>query len=300
MHTDIFYPPPIKKGDTIGLVAPAGSWNEDLFKQGIGILADFGFKVKFPRDFAQNQGYLAGSDAFRTEVFHDMWRDPQVAAILAVRGGYGSLRILPRIDYNLIKTHPKPFIGFSDISALHSAILQKSGLITFHGPMLTTLGQSDRQSLSSFFHTLTHGSCPPPLTNTIEILKQGYGAGRLAGGNLTTLNHLVATQYEVCWENKIVFLEDIGEAPYRIDRLLTHLVTAGRFHGVSGLLLGSFSKCGDIELIWQRVLELFQDEDFPIIANCPFGHDRENMMLPLGGKVAITNDELVIDNWQPG
>ncbi len=295
MHTNILSPPTIKKGDTIGMVAPAGSWDEKLFNQGIGILADYGFKVKFPRDFARKEKYLAGSDEYRSEIFHDMWRDPEVAAILAVRGGYGSLRILPHIDYNLIKANPKPFIGFSDISALHSAILEKTGLITFHGPMLTTLGKSNRQSLTSFFHTLTHGSCLP-LTSKVEILKQGNSTGRLTGGNLTTLSHLVATEYEVCWENKIVFLEDIGEAPYRIDRLLTHLFTAGRFKGITGLLLGSFSNCGDVELIWERVIELFQDEIFPIMANCPFGHDQENMMLPFGGKAAITNNELVIGN----
>lgn len=292
MHTDILYPPTIQKGDTIGLVAPAGIWDEELFSQGIRILSDFGFKVKFPRDFARKEKYLAGSDEFRTEIFHDMWRDPEVAAILAVRGGYGSLRILPRIDYNIIKAHPKPFIGFSDITALHSAILEKAGLVTFHGPMLTTLGKSNRQSISSFFHTLTHGSCLPLKSKTFEILKQGNGFGRLTGGNLTTLSHLVATPYEVYWKNKIVFLEDIGEAPYRIDRLLTHLFTAGRFKEIAGLLLGSFTNCGDVEQIWERVMELFQGENFPIWANCPFGHSQENVMLPFGGEMKITNDEL--------
>ncbi len=294
-HTDIVFPQPIKKGDTIGLVAPAGIWDEELFSQGVRILADFGFKVKFPRNFARKENYLAGSDAYRTEIFHDMWRDPEVAAILAVRGGYGCLRILSGIDYNLIKAHPKPFIGFSDICALHSAIFVKTGLVTFHGPMLTTLGKSDQQSVTSFFHTLTHGSCPP-LTNKVEILKKGNGEGTLVGGNLTTLTHLLGTPYEVSWKNNIIFLEDIGEVPYRIDRLLTHLFMSGRFQGINGLLLGSFTNCGDVELIWERVMELFQDENFPIWANCPLGHDQENMMLPFGGKIKITNDELHITN----
>jgi len=294
MRTDILHPSPIQKGDTIGLVAPAGIWDEELFRQGIRILSDFGFKVKFPRNFARREKYLAGSDAYRTEIFHDMWRDPEVAAILAVRGGYGCLRILSDIDYDLIKAHPKPFIGFSDITALLNAIFAKTGLVTFHGPMLTTLGKSNRQSISSFFHTLTHGSCPPLKSKSLEILKPGNCRGTLIGGNLTTLNHLVSTPYEVSWQNKIIFLEDIGEAPYRIDRLLTHLVMADRFQGITGLLLGSFTDCGDVELIWERVMELFQDENFPIWVNCPFGHDQENMMLPFGGEATITNYELII------
>ncbi len=296
MSIKTVYPPLIKKGDTIGLVAPAGIWDEELFRQGVGLLADYGFKVKFPRDFAQPEKYLAGSDEYRTEIFHDMWRDPEVSAILAVRGGYGSLRILGRIDYDLIKAHPKPFVGFSDITALHSAIFNQTGLVTFHGPMLTTIGKSSRESIASFFHTLTKGDYLPVNNKSLEILKPGNGSGQLAGGNLTTLNHLLATPYEVSWENKIIFLEDVGEPLYRIDRLLTHLATAGRFKGISGLLLGSFTNCGDVELIWERVLELFHDENLPIWGNCPFGHAQENIMLPFGGEVTITDNELQISN----
>ena len=278
----ILLPPALAAGDTIGLVAPAGAWNEDDFTKGVRILSDYGFSVKFPRNFLQNEAYLAGKDSYRTEIFHDAWRDPAIKAILSVRGGYGSLRILDSIDFDLIRACPKPFIGFSDVTALHSAIFENTGLVTFHGPMLTTLAKSDKSSVASFFETLTRGACAPLKPGSVEILKQGIGFGRITGGNLTTSVHLLGTTYEVPWQDKIVFLEDIGEAPYRIDRMLTHLKMAGRFRNVKGLILGAFTGCGDTDLIWERVLELFGDDDFPIWAGFPAGHGTENMIIPMG------------------
>jgi muramoyltetrapeptide carboxypeptidase len=278
------FPLSLRKGDTIGLVAPAGPWDEDEFAPGVQILDQYGFKVKIARDLAAKDSYLAGSDQHRTTIFHEIWRDPEVRAVLAVRGGYGSLRILPAIDYNLIRNHPKIFIGFSEITALHCAIFQQTGLITFHGPMVTTLAKHDKESLLSFFETLTSGVCRPITTPSVEILKSGQAAGRLIGGNLTTAVHLLATPFEVSWRDKIVFLEDVGEAPYRIDRMLSHLKLAGRFAGIRGLILGSFTNCGDQEIIWSRVMELFSDESLPIWANFPIGHGKQNMIVPVGSE----------------
>ncbi len=275
-------PPPLCKGDTIGLVAPAGPWEEEDFARGMGILSDLGFEVKFARSLATKEGYLAGSDEHRSALFHEIWRDPQVKAVLSVRGGYGSLRILESLDYSLIQSCPKIFIGFSDITALHSAIAQKTGLVTFHGPMLTTLGKSDKESVHAFFDMLCRGEIRPIRPLSLEILKPGNASGVLAGGNLTTAVHLLATPYETSWQNKIVFLEDTGEAPYRIDRMLTHLKTAGRLQGIKGLILGSFTNCGDREMIWQRVVQLCRDDNFPVWANFPIGHGVQNMIVPVG------------------
>ncbi|MCB2182028.1 MAG: LD-carboxypeptidase [Desulfobulbaceae bacterium] len=274
--------PVLRKGDTIGLVAPAGSWQNEAFERGIRLVSEFGFKTKFARDLCAPNSYLAGSDEHRSRLFYETWHDPEVMAILAVRGGYGSLRMLPSVDFDSIKAQPKIFIGFSDITALHSGLFQKTGLVSFHGPMLTTLDQSDKKSVLAFFNTLTTGFVPPIKAESLEILKPGNAEGQLAGGNLTTATHLIATPYETPWKNKIVFLEDIGEAPYRIDRLLTHLKTAERFRGISGLILGSFTNCGSQEIIWQRVLEIFQDEMFPIWANFPIGHGEQNLIVPFG------------------
>ncbi|MBI5556047.1 MAG: LD-carboxypeptidase [Deltaproteobacteria bacterium] len=278
------YPAPLKKGDTIGLVAPAGFWEEEDLIRGVRILSQYGFKVKIARNLTVREKYLAGTDTHRSALFNDIWRDGEVKAVLAVRGGYGCLRILSAIDYDLISSCPKILIGFSDITALHSAIWQKTGLVTFHGPMVTTLAKIDRDSLLSFFETLTSGCCRPLTARSLEILKGGNGRGKLVGGNLTTAVHLLATPHEVSWRDKIVFLEDTGEAPYRIDRMLSHLKMAGRFAGVRGLILGTFTNCGDEEIIWSRVMELLAEEDFPIWANFPIGHGERNMIVPLGSE----------------
>lgn len=288
------FPPALKKGGTIGLVAPAGPWDEEEFARGVQILAQYGFKVKIARDLGARQNYLAGPDRHRTTLFHEIWGDPEVQAVLSVRGGFGSLRILAAIDYELIREQPKIFIGFSDITALHCAILQQTGLLTFHGPMVTTLAKIDKESLLSFFNTITSGACRPITTRSVEILHPGQAAGRLIGGNLTTAVHLLATPYEVSWRDKIVFLEDVGEAPYRIDRMLTHLKMAGRFAGIRGLILGSFTNCGDQEMIWTRVMELFGDEDLPIWANFPIGHGKQNMIVPMGADAVMDSSSRLL------
>ncbi|MEW6519437.1 MAG: LD-carboxypeptidase [Thermodesulfobacteriota bacterium] len=286
-QTPTLRPLSLQKGDTIGLVAPAGPFDEEEFTRGVQILDQYGFKLKIPRELATRHNYLAGPDQHRAAIFHEIWRDPEVKAVLAVRGGYGSLRILPAIDYQLLRLQPKILIGFSDITALHCAIFQQTGLVTFHGPMVTTLAKSDRESLLSFFDTITSGSCRPITGQALEILKPGRAAGRLSGGNLTTLVHLLATPFEVSWRDRIVLLEDVGEAPYRIDRMLTQLKMAGRFAGIRGLILGSFTNCGEQEMIWARVLELFSEEDLPIWGNFPSGHGRRNMIVPLGSEALM-------------
>lgn len=275
-------PPCLEKGATVGLVAPAGIWQEEDFSRGIRLLSEAGYRVKIPRNLGRPEGYLAADDGHRSHLLQEVWRDPEVEAILAVRGGYGSLRILPDLDYGLFREYPKIFVGFSDISALHSAILRRSGLVTFHGPVLTTLTRSDRPSLEAFFTTLGRGMVPPVRGKRLEIIRDGTARGELVGGNLTTILHLLATPYEVEWRQKIVLLEDVGEAPYRIDRMLTHLKLAGRFDGIAGLILGTFTDCGDPEPIWSRAGELLGDTPIPIWANFPCGHGEENVLLPLG------------------
>lgn len=278
----LLLPPRLRRGDSIGLVAPAGSWSTEKFLQGVRIVDELGFQVKIPAGLEMQEHYLAGTDRHRAALFHAVWRDPDIKAVLAVRGGYGSLRLLPSIDFDLIRNCPKLFIGFSDITFLHQAIAGRTGLATLHGPMLTTLADSDRESVRTLFSTLSSGICEPIGGGSIEVLKAGTGRGALRGGNLTCAVHLLATPFEIPWQGALVVLEDVGESPYRIDRMLTQLQLAGRFEGIGGLLLGSFHNCGDEELIWSRVLELFADAPFPIWANLPFGHGSANRTLPLG------------------
>ena len=279
---------PLKKGDTIGIIAPAGPVrNEGDFSAGLKILTDLGFKTRYRNDILRHNDFLAGTDQERLAELHELWRDPEVKAILAVRGGYGCLRLLPDLDFSLIREQPKMLIGFSDLTVLLSAIQQKTGLITFHGPMLSTLARSDRDSQEAFFDLLTGRPRPENKIKGLEILKGGQTSGRLLPGNLTSLVHLLGTPFEPEWRDTILVLEDIGEAPYRIDRLLTHLWAAGRLERITGLILGDFDQCGERETIWQRVLDLLAHRTIPIWANFPCGHGSRNLILPVGAEARL-------------
>ncbi len=282
----LLLPPALQRGDVIGLIGPSGPWQEETFRKGVQILSELGFQVTFAKNLLQQEGYLAGSDQHRHNMLTEVWRNPDVKAIMAVRGGYGSLRLLADLDYELIRSNPKILIGFSDVTALLSAVTKHTGLITFHGPMLSTLATSDRESVHHLFDTLCSQTDRPIKPAKIEILRPGLARGPLTGGNLTTLTHLVSTPYEMPWQNSIVFIEDIGEAPYRLDRMLTQLNLAGRLKNIRGLILGSFDNCGNQEEIWNRVLTLFQ-EDIPIWANFPVGHGARNMTLPIGAEATM-------------
>ncbi len=281
-------PPRLERGDTIGLPAPAGPIrDQEQFAAGVRLLKEMGFAVKFDRDIFRRDGYLAGDDARRAAEFNAMWADREVKAMLAVRGGYGSLRMVDGVDMELVRRHPKIIAGFSDITVLLCAIRRATGLVTFHGPTVSTLAAGSRESVEALFATLAAPRPPEPLrAPRLEILAGGSARGRLLGGNLTNLVHLLGTPHELDWQGAIVFLEDVGEAPYRVDRLLTHLKAAGRLNGLAGLLLGSFTDCGATESIWQRVLEIVGDA-IPVWANLPVGHGPDNHTLPLGVTVEM-------------
>ena len=276
-------PPRLKRGDTIGIIAPAGPIrDQEQFAAGIRLIREMGFEVKFDRDIYRREGYLAGSDALRADEFNTLWADQEVKALFAARGGYGSLRIAADIDMQLIRSHPKILVGFSDITVLLCAIGKQTGLVTFHGPTVSTLATNNHDSATNLFETITGSRPPEPIRpDRLEILSPGDASGRLTGGNLTNLCHLLGTPFEPDWRKTILFLEDIGEASYRIDRMLTHLAAAGKLTEITGLLLGDFTDCGDTEFVWQRALELTGGK-IPIWGNFPVGHDKQNRTLPVG------------------
>jgi muramoyltetrapeptide carboxypeptidase len=287
-------PPSITKGDTIGLVAPAGPIiNKNNFTDGLRLLEKNGFRVKYNRHLLQTKGYLAGSDKERADEFNRLWSDPEIKALLAVRGGYGCIRMLDLIDMKQIRHTPKIFIGFSDLSVLLAAIHKKTGLVTYHGPVVTTLARIDKQSQTSFFDVLTGKKADLINHSKVMILKEGDAEGILLGGNLTTLVHMIGTPYEFSWENAILFIEDIGESPYRLDRLLTHLALSGRLQKIKGLILGSFSDDAGKEnramqrVVHKRIIELLAGCDMPVWGNFPVGHSRRNLTLPVGVKVEM-------------
>lgn len=290
----LILPPPLLRGETIGLVAPASSIsNQENLQKGVQFLKDAGYKLKFHRDFRNTEGYLAGSDYERAEEFNSLWLNPEVKAVIAARGGYGSLRMLDNLDLEQIRLNPKILIGFSDLTVLLTAILKNTGLLTFHGPVVTTLDSIDELSQQSFLDTLS-GNIPKSMQpDRVTIVRDGFANGVLLGGNLTTLAHLLATPYEMSWQGAILFIEDIGESPYRLDRLLTHLAQARKLDDLSGIILGTFTEADRTDnpelakCICDRILELVGDKNIPIWADFPVGHGRRNLTLPLGTMVEM-------------
>lgn len=298
---DPLLPPRLLRGDTIGLVAPAGPIVEEAhFTAGVRILREFGFEVRFARDLpTRGKGYLSATDEERARELLEIWADPEVKAVFAARGGYGSLRILSALDGGLFRTNPKIFVGFSDITSLHAALGAAAGLVTFHGPVVTSLGKIAREDVEQLFRTLTGREPRPVKPPELEVLRGGRARGRLAGGNLETLVHLLGTPWQPAFQDRLLFLEDINEAPYRLDRALTQLHLAGNLAGVAGIILGTFEACGDIEIVWQRVLELTEETGIPVWANFPAGHGKKNVTLPLGVLTEMDSNAGVLHFLEP-
>lgn len=279
----------------MGLAAPAGPIKEEVLRQGLELLRACGVKkVKVAPDICSRENYLAGSDCRRLEELHHLWQDEEVKAILAVRGGYGCARILPRLDFELISRKPKILIGFSDLTILLNVIHQRTGLVTFHGPMLSTLVRDGRPQMKAMLNELTVHGEENLVIKGLEILRPGDAEGRLIGGNLACLAQLLATPYEPAWEGAILLLEDINEPAYRVDRLLTQMSLAGRLDKVAGIILGEFLESdtrpiSDLELVWQRTLELTR-ETIPVWANFPAGHGPRNITLPIGRPVRMDSN----------
>ncbi len=290
--------PPLKPGDTIGIAAPAGQISDHArFESGLKILHEMGFHVKYPRNLWPGAGYLSDTDTNRTEEFNRLWIDTEVQAILALRGGYGCLRILNEIDLKHIQRNPKLFIGFSDLTLIHQHINSRAGLVTLHGPVLTSLTDCTRQALERFFYCLKGNWNHHIQSKEIEILRGGDDVtGTLTGGNLSTLLTTLGTPFEFDWKGKVVVLEDTNEPLYRIDRMLTQLYYCGKFEGVAAILLGDFShshhtdtidKIRHHESIWRRVLEVTAQQATTVWGNFPSGHCPENITLPMGAQSLV-------------
>ena len=288
-------PPRLRRGDTIGLVCPAGPVREVARLQaGIRLIVDQGFAVKLSGPVEPREGYLADTDEQRAAHLHRLWADEEVRAILAVRGGYGCLRLAGLLDWELLARTPKWLIGFSDVTLLLNTLFHRCGLVSVHGPVATSLARSDEQSLVSLFTLLTGTLEERIRPRGLEELRGGTGRGPLVGGNLTTLVHLLGTPWDHSWDGCILLLEDTNEPLYRLDRMLTQLALAGRFERLAGLILGDFDLAGTDSLaglrlreaVWARVLELV-GPGFPVWADFPAGHRTANLALPIGMEAVL-------------
>jgi len=303
-HLPLLFPGRLAAGDVIGLVSTA-SPPDDAGKidRVIERLTARGFRVKPGKYLRKRDGYLAGTDEERAEDFNALVADPEVKAIFALRGGYGSCRILPLLDYAAIRANPKPFLGYSDNTALHHAILLKAGLATFHGPnaMEAFLPESEEECRRMLMEPLDPAgtvlfSREKMPQRMMKTLVSGHAAGRLIGGNMTCLLRLIGTPYAPDFRDTILFLEDIGEKAYRIDGMFAHLRLAGILSQVRGLVLGSFihtdiEEQKRIEACLQREAERI---GVPSIMGAPIGHFPEQVIVPHGASAELDADKALL------
>ena len=283
-------PLPLRRGEKIGVVAPAGSFNDEQLKAGIEALRRAGFDVELAQGILDRKGYLAGEQEKRAKALQDFFRRQDIAAIFCARGGFGSIQLLPYLDTEVIRLHPKVFVGYSDVSILLNWLLQQCGMVTFHGPMVAMeIARGLRGRSEEFFWETLLGEKRQWQIQVAETIRPGIAEGQMVGGCLSIVVTTLGTPYEIDTAGKIFFLEDIGERPYRIERMLTHLKMAGKLERIAGLVFGSFTNCeGEGERgLREIVQELFRDAPYPVIAGLDAGHGEENLLLPFGVKMAL-------------
>lgn len=284
---------PLQPGDRVAVVAPSGPFPMERYERGRAVLIDRGFEVveHLP---PERHRYLAGTDEQRLEGIHRALSDPSVRAIFAARGGYGAMRLLPSLDLQALARSGRPLVGFSDVTAIHLP-LQRLGSRSVHGPVLTRLGEEPPDAVERLFSLLA-GEVPQPLQGRTVV--PGGAAGHLIGGNLSVLTRLLGTPYMPDLHGAILLLEDVGERPYRLDRLFTHLRLAGITDQVAGFVLGDFTGCDDPEAgIEGPALmdELVAATGKPTIAGLPIGHADRHLAVPLGARVHIEGGALHFD-----
>jgi muramoyltetrapeptide carboxypeptidase len=304
-------PKSLKKGDTIGIIAPAGILTEKRVEQAIEEVERLGYRVKLGKNILKTYGYLAGTDQERLDDLHEMFADKSVSMIWCGRGGYGCTRLLDSIDYKLIKSNPKIFMGYSDITALHNAFYQCADLITFHGPIAASKHNAfseklifdliDRNSLdgAQILADLPNQEFPAD-HHHLEVLVSGVAEGIFVGGNLSLVAAMMGTKYEINLKDKILFLEDIDEEPYSIDRMLTQVIGSKHYKDLAGIMLGQFSACvaknPENSLTTKEVIsDRLAKSKFPVVAGLPFGHVPHNMTIPIGAKGVINTADLVLN-----
>jgi muramoyltetrapeptide carboxypeptidase len=283
----------LSPGDNIAIAAPSSSFKAEAFHQGVSYLQSLELNVLFnPEIFEQNR-YLAGSDQRRAEEFIHWMNYQEIDAVFFARGGYGASRILPYLDQ--IKDFSQKIIcGYSDITAIQYYLYQKHGLHTFYGPVITELGNDENTKLRESFKKLFSddiSSFDYQISNH-QLIKPGSASGVIIGGCLSIIISLMGTPYEFDLKDKILFIEDINEKPYAIDRMLTQLKLAGKLDQLKGLIVGSLSHPDYPDLYFKEVIEdIFGDYNIPIAMNLPFGHLKNKEILPLGIECSINFDQ---------
>ncbi|MGV3761149.1 S66 peptidase family protein [Parapedobacter sp.] len=290
-------PPTIRKGDTVGVITPSSALVDD---EGYGIaeanIEALGLHLQWGKHVGKKYGYLAGKDEERIADLHAMFADPKVKAIVCLRGGSGAARLLDKLDYGLIARHPKIFMGYSDITAFHQAIHTQTGLISFHGAVANS--RWTPMVFNQFEALFFEGKPPVYAANQrpVRTLNPGTAEGKLLGGNLTVLTGLAGSRYYPDFSDSILFLEDIGEEPYRIDRMFSQLALSGALQRIKGFVFGRCSDCeasnpGNSLTLDQILDDYIRPLGIPAYQGALIGHMDEQFILPVGARVRIDADK---------
>ena len=299
-------PVPLSRGDTVGLVSPSGAIDDSLGLQlAREAMEALGFRVKTGRHYGDRWGHLAGADAARAGDINAMFGDREVKAIVCTRGGSGAARLLPLLDYGLIRRNPKILLGYSDVTALHCAIHAKTGLVTFHGPIGSgswnrfNVDQFQRlfleRELMDYRNKLEAGDELVPRRNRTQTITGSKASGELVGGNLAVLTALAGSSYLPDFRGKILFLEDVSEAPYRVDRMFSTLKLMGALDQIAGFIFGQCTDCdpggGYGSLTLEQIIEdHIRPLRIPAYRGAMIGHVREQFIVPVGGRVEMDAD----------
>ncbi len=279
----------LNPGNILGVCAPSARFDTEKLNLGIQVLKDLGFKVKVPEEIFDKKRYLAGDDMVRADVVNRLFSDTDVDGIICARGGFGAIRILDHLSWNIIRQNPKPFIGFSDITAILMAIIAKTGVPVIHGPNVVSFAEASEETIDSFYQTLTGKTDEIDIKNWQAIIP-GKCEGILKGGNLSTLSHLLGTAFQPDFKGTVLFLEDIGEPAYKIDRMLTQMKMAGLFEGLRGVIVGSFENSDIDEYVNEILFEVFERYNIPIFSGLESGHGKVNLSIYMGTQIKMNTE----------
>ncbi|RIW15904.1 LD-carboxypeptidase [Algoriphagus lacus] len=299
-------PNSIKKGDTVGIISPSAATADRMeFTYAKEAMEALGFRVKLGENLKNRYGHLAGTDLERANDLNAMFADPLVKAVICLRGGSGAARILPMINYEMVKSNPKPILGYSDITALHCAIHSQTGLVTFHGQNGTgswnsfNVKQFEKvffeKAMVTYQNEVTKGDDLVAKGNRIQTLKGGIAEGKILGGNLTVLSALSGTPYYPDFQDAILFIEDVGEDPYRIDRMMSTLQLNGTLGKIKGFIFGQCTDCKPGSGYGAFTVDQILDEyilplGIPAYAGAMIGHIAKQFIVPVGAKVRMNAD----------
>lgn len=285
----------LRPGDRVAVVAPAGPVRQPALDAGLEVLRSWGLEVTDGEDLRgthERLPYLAATDAARAHDLTRAWSDPGVAAVFSARGGYGAQRMVDLLDWpSLAQARPKVLVGFSDITALHQAFAARLGVSTLHGPSVSTLATGDEESREHLRSMLFHPSPRTTLTPApARTLVGGHAEGVLVGGNIALLAAGIGTGSSLASAASVVVLEEVGETPYRLDRLLTQLLRAGWFDGARGIVVGGLTDCGPVRELHEVLMDRLVPLGLPTVVDAPFGHTEHNLGFPFGVPAVLDAD----------